>query len=177
MTLAYYARGAKYGSRCRYEICCRLLGHIGVELMCSVFHVCFFSASTVWNWKRMKYLNLQYRSPIHEANIPSFLFLSQVFCKTKLQCILEKNTLKKSDLQEIYNNCKIKLKIFFCESGPRSISVERSIAQQGYIYLIPMIAAQPLIGDQLIMLSLGNPHTHTYFNQMLAILISGAVHW
>jgi len=29
-----------------------------------------------------------------------------------------KNTLKKYDLQESYNNFKIKLKILFCESGP-----------------------------------------------------------
>jgi len=33
--------------------------------------------------------------PIHEAKIQQFL--SQVSCKTKLQCILEKNTLKKYD--------------------------------------------------------------------------------
>jgi len=39
------------------------------------------------------------------------------FCP-KFQCILEKNTLKKYDLQESYNNFKIKLKISFCESGP-----------------------------------------------------------
>jgi len=29
-----------------------------------------------------------------------------------------KNALKKYDLQESYNNFKIKLKISFCESGP-----------------------------------------------------------
>jgi len=34
-----------------------------------------------------------------------------------LQCILERNTLQKYDLQESYNNFKIKLKIYFCESG------------------------------------------------------------
>jgi len=31
------------------------------------------------------------------------------------------NTLKKYDLQESYNNFKIKLKIFVCESGPRLV--------------------------------------------------------
>jgi len=36
-----------------------------------------------------------------------------------LQSILEKNALKKYDLQESYNNFKIKLDIYFCESkGP-----------------------------------------------------------
>jgi len=37
------------------------------------------------------------RGPIHEANIQQFL--SYVSCKTKLQGILGKNTLKKYDLQ------------------------------------------------------------------------------
>jgi len=49
------------------------------------------------------------RGPIHEANIQQFL--SKDSCKTKSQCILEKGTLKKYDLQESYNNFKIKLKI------------------------------------------------------------------
>jgi len=58
------------------------------------------------------------RGPIHEANIQQFL--SSVSCKTKLQCILEKNTLKKYDLKESYIDFKIKLKIYLCESkGPR----------------------------------------------------------
>jgi len=39
----------------------------------------------------------------------------------KLQCILEKNTLKKYDLQESYYNFKIKVKIYFCELGPWSL--------------------------------------------------------
>jgi len=34
-----------------------------------------------------------------------------VSCKTNLQRIVEKNTLQKYDLQESYNNYKIKLKI------------------------------------------------------------------
>jgi len=41
--------------------------------------------------------------PIHEAKN------KQVSCNIKLQGILEKNTLKKYDLQESYNNCKIEL--------------------------------------------------------------------
>jgi len=35
-----------------------------------------------------------------------------------LQGILEKKTLKKYDLQESYNNFKIKFIVSFCESGP-----------------------------------------------------------
>jgi len=35
-----------------------------------------------------------------------------------LQGILEKNKLKKYDLQESYNNFKIKFIVSFCESGP-----------------------------------------------------------
>jgi len=39
---------------------------------------------------------------------------------------LRKNTLKKYDLQESYNNSKIKFKISFCESGPWTITVRYS---------------------------------------------------
>jgi len=65
--------------------------------------------------KHKKIIPVKYWGPILGANIQHFL--SSVSCKTKLQCILEKNTLKKYDLQESYNNFKIKLKISLCESG------------------------------------------------------------
>jgi len=43
--------------------------------------------------------------------------------KQSYNIFLKKNTLKKFDLQESYNNFNIKLKIYFCESkdGPRSL--------------------------------------------------------
>jgi len=42
------------------------------------------------------------RGLIHEENLQQFL--SYVSCKIKFQGILEKNTFKKYDLQESYNN-------------------------------------------------------------------------
>jgi len=54
------------------------------------------------------------RGPILKANKHTTIFiLSFLYFKTKLQWILEKNTLKKYDLQESNNNFKIKLKISF----------------------------------------------------------------
>jgi len=54
--------------------------------------------------------------PIHEANI-------QLVKQSYKFLILEENTLKKYDLQESYNNFKIKLKISLCESGKITCAV------------------------------------------------------
>jgi len=75
-----------------------------------------FLIHTVQN-ARIQWTVFDIWGPIHEANIQQFLSFDS--CKTKLQCILEKNALKKYDLQESYNNFNIKLKISFCESDPR----------------------------------------------------------
>jgi len=78
--------------------------------------------------------NFDYADPLFALSItPGARFTKQTYknfypkflVKQSYNVLWKKNTLKEYDLQESYNNFKINLKIFFCESGPRFLSVPR----------------------------------------------------
>jgi len=84
---------------------------------CFLYNELEYSTFQIMPWPKINLpCKKESRGPIHEAYIQQFL--SYVSCKTKLQCILERNTLKKFDLQESYNYFKIKLKISFVNRAP-----------------------------------------------------------